>query len=77
MIKVNYVEDTRPIKSAVLTQPKGSLDLTINKNANGSRLRISNKDGNVVNVALVELPNFILALNKVAKHGAKVSQRAA
>ncbi len=76
MLKVNYVEDTRPIKSVVLSQPKGTLDLTINKNAKGNRLRISNADGNSVNVATTELPHFIEALNKVAKHGVKVSQRA-
>lgn len=77
MLKVNYVEDTRPIKSVVLVQPKGSLDLTINKNANGNRIRISNAEGNIVNVATTELPSFIDALNKVAKFGAKTSQRAA
>lgn len=76
MLKVNYVEDTRPIRSVELVQPKGTLDLSISKNAKGTRFRISNADGNVVNVATAKLPEFIDALNKVAKHGAKVSQRA-
>lgn len=77
MLKVNYAEDTRPVTSIVLTQPEGTLDLTINKNAKGSRLRISNRDGNVVNVDTSKLPLFIEALNRVAKHGTKTSQRSA
>lgn len=77
MLKVNYVEDTRPIKSVVLEQPKGSLNLTLNKNANGERIRISNRDGQIINVALSEVDSFKAALDKVAKHGVKVSQRSA
>lgn len=76
-LSVNYVEDTRPIKTAVLSQPKGTLDLTMSKNAKGNRIRISNRDGNVVNVAVTELPGFIDGLNRLVKFGAKVSQRAA
>lgn len=74
--KVNYAEDTRPLKSVVLGQPKGTLDLTVNKNAKGNRIRISNKDGNTINVATTELMHFIEAVNRVAKFGVKVSQRA-
>lgn len=77
MLKVNYVEDTRPIKTVTLVQPKGTLDLTLNKNSNGTRIRIANAEGNVLNVATTELTHFIEALNKVAKYGAKVSQKAA
>lgn len=77
MLKANYVEDTRPLKSFTLVQPKGTLDLTINKNAKGTRLRISNTDGNTVNVAVSELGDFVKALNEVAKRGVNVSQRAA
>ena len=76
MLTVNYVEDTRPIKSVVLAQPRGTWDLTINKNAKGNRIRIESKAGDVVNVATTELANFIAALNKVHTKGAKVSQRA-
>lgn len=77
MLKVNYVEDTRPISSITLAQPKGTLDLTINKNAKGNRIRISNADGNVVNVNVSKLDLFTQALAKVAKSGAKVSRKAA
>lgn len=76
MLTVNYVEDTRPIKSVVLKQPKGTWDLTLNKNAKGNRIRIESKAGDVVNVATTELAHFIDALNQVSKRGAKVSQRA-
>jgi hypothetical protein len=77
MLKVNYVEDTRPVKAVTLTQPKGSLDLTLNKNYNGQRIRIANSDGSVVNVAVSELGEFKKALDLVASKGVKVSQRAA
>lgn len=77
MLKVTYAEDTRPIKAVTLTQPKGTLDLTINKNSKGNRIRVSNAEGMVINVASTELTHFIDALNKVAKFGVKVSQRAA
>lgn len=76
-IQVNYVEDTRPITSVKLTQPKGSLDLTMNKNAKGNRIRIANADGHVINVAVSEVPNFKAALDKVLAKGVNVSQRAA
>lgn len=76
-LKVTYAEDTRPIKAVTLTQPKGTLDLTLNKNHTGARIRISNKEGMTVNVAVTELTSFIEALNKVAKFGVKVSQKAA
>lgn len=77
MLKVNYVEDTRPIKSVVLVQPKGTFDLTLSKNAKGNRIRISNKEGNVINVATTEIANFVEALNKVNKSGVKLSRKAA
>lgn len=76
MLKYNHVEDTRPVTSIVLVQPKGSLDLTINKNSNGKRIRISNKAGETVNIAIEKIADFKLALDAVAARGVKVSQKA-
>lgn len=76
MLNVNYAEDTRPIRTVTLVQPKGTWDLTLNKNAKGNRIRIESKNGDIVNVDTNKLPLFIEALNKVAKYGVKVSQAA-
>ncbi len=73
----NYVEDTRPLTSVVLHQPKGSLDLTLAKNKDGNRIRISNKKGMVVNVATSEVAEFISVITKIAKQGVKSASRRA
>lgn len=74
MLKVTYLEDTRPIKSITVTQPKGTLDLTLTKNTAGSRVRMTNSHGETVNVAVSEVTSFIEALNKITKFGAKAEQ---
>ena len=76
MLKVNYVEDTRPIKSATVTQPKGTLDLTLFKNSDGNRIRVRNTAGETINIAVSEIASFKEGLDKVAKYGAKNSKAA-
>lgn len=76
--KVEYADDGRsPIRTLTVMQPKGTLDLTLNKNKKGNRIRISNADGMVLNVSTDKVASFIDALNKVATRGVKVSQQAA
>lgn len=70
---VTHVEDTRPVKQIRVTNPKGYLDLIINKNKKGSALRISNKFGTSrVYIGVSEVDNLIEAL-KVAKARAVAS----
>ncbi len=76
MLKVTHSKITSPIEKIELVQPKGALDLTIAKNSDGKRIRISNVDGNVVSVDTTKLAYFIDALTQVNKSGAKSAKRA-
>lgn len=74
-LRVSYVEESRPVKAVTLSQPKGSLDLTLVKNHDGKRIRISNRDGNVINVDTSKLADFKKAIDEVFAKGVKTSQR--
>lgn len=75
MIKVTHVEDTRPVKSLTVTQPKGTLDVTLSKNKAGSRIRLTNSLGDTINIAnnATSLAEFKQALDKIVKCGAKAA----
>ena len=68
--RTNKVGD--PVEFLTLKNPKGYLDLTINKGANGKAVRISNKMTSV-NVGLDKIDDLITALREVKQVGVRTS----
>lgn len=73
-VTYNLVEETRPIKSAVVSNPKGYWDLIINKSKNGKALRISTRTGSAsVNISLDKVESLVKALQDVKSRGVNTS----
>lgn len=72
-VTFNYVEDTRPVNFATVSNPQGYWDLYLNKSKNGKAIRISNRVGtDAVNIAVEKLDDLISALQAIKARGAAV-----
>lgn len=69
-----YVEETRPIAFAKVTNPKGYWDLLIHKTKNGKAIRIATRNGDgMVCVGVDKVDDLIKKLQEVKAKGAKTS----
>lgn len=68
-----YVEETRPIAYAKVSNPKGYWDLMLHKTNNGKAIRIATRTGSMVCVGLAQVDDLIKKLQEVKAKGAKTS----
>lgn len=65
---------TDPIKQIKVSNARGYLDLTVNKNKNGKAVRISNRLGTShVFIGLKEAADLASAINQIVARGVKLS----
>lgn len=73
-VNYSYVDDTRPIRLAKVSNPRGFWDLVVAKNKKSTAIRISTRTGSAaVNIAVSEVDNLIKALQDVKSKGVGVS----
>lgn len=76
-MSLTKIHDTSsaPFSGYVLNQPAGTLNVKVTKNKKGN-IRLTNSDGNILNISADKLSYFISALQEVARSAVKSSRAA-